>query len=214
MFQSTINNQENKANNQKSPIYASSIPSVTLPIHNNQLAEPNTDSNCNTSNVSFGDKDSPSPVSQSTVVSPKQLSASKLSSVIQRSRQLANKEGTNKGQNLALKSSIPCPFLIRRGRCLKGNRCDFKHPKPSKAPKNIIPCPLLQKRGYCLKMNRCDFSHKSLTPKNTSPKPRLDNYTHHNPFFIPPSSQPQSFPDSSELLSGPMQGDFQLFQFL
>ena len=147
LFQSTINNQENKANNQESPIYASSIPSVTLPIHNNQLAEPNTDSNCNTANVSFGDKESPSPVSQSTVVSPKQLSASKLSSVIQRSRQLANKEGTNNGQNLALKSSTPCPFHIRRGRCLKGNPCDFKHPKPSKAPKISYHVPFYKKEA-------------------------------------------------------------------
>ena len=147
LFQSTTNNQESKANNQKSPIYASSIPNVTLPIHNNQLPESNTDSNCNTSNVSFGDKDSPSSVSQSTVVSPKQSSASKLSSVIQRSRHLANKEGTNKGQNAALKSSTPCPFLIRRGRCLKGNRCDFKHPKPSKAPKKYYTMSLSTKKA-------------------------------------------------------------------
>ena len=130
---------------------------------------------------------------QSTVVSPKQSIASKLPSVIQKPRKLANKEGTNNGQNLALKASTPCPFLIRRGRCLKGNRCDFKHPKPSKIPKNNIPCPFLQKRGYCLKMNRCDFSHKSWTPKNTSLKPHLDNYTHHNPFLSHHRVNPNPF---------------------
>ncbi len=71
--------------------------------------------------------------------------------------------GKNPGYGSSQKASIFCPFLKRRGRCLKGNRCDFKHPKtmstlkPPQTMKCNIPCPILEKRGYCLKKNMCDY---------------------------------------------------------
>jgi hypothetical protein len=51
------------------------------------------------------------------------------------------------------KSSIPCPFLSRRGWCVKGNRCDFLHAKPfPNEHKHIIPCPFLcEEKGFVLK---------------------------------------------------------------
>ena len=58
------------------------------------------------------------------------------------------------------KNSTPCPFLLRRGWCRKGDRCDFQHLKPSRdTHKHNVPCPFLQNRGFCLKDDRCDFSH-------------------------------------------------------
>ncbi|CAB4024879.1 hypothetical protein EIN_082550 [Paramuricea clavata] len=58
------------------------------------------------------------------------------------------------------KISTPCPFLLRRGWCRKGDRCDFQHLKPShNTHKHNVPCPFLQNRGFCLKDDRCDFSH-------------------------------------------------------
>ena len=38
------------------------------------------------------------------------------------------------------KGIIPCPFLKRRGWCVKGARCDFKHPRDDE--KHLVPCPL------------------------------------------------------------------------
>lgn len=41
-------------------------------------------------------------------------------------------EGSNVGEKLPLnlvKGTVPCPFLKRRGWCVKGNRCDFEHPR-------------------------------------------------------------------------------------
>ena len=114
--------------------------------------------------------------SQSDVLSPKQsLVPRKLPSAIQQSQQSTNK-GAKNGYYSSLKASSPCPFLIRRGRCLiNGNRCDFKHPKPSQTQKCNIPCPFLQKRGYCLKKNRCDFS--------PDPIYYLGNYAHPDSFL-------------------------------
>ncbi len=74
--------------------------------------------------------------------------------------------GKNPGYGSFQKASIFCPLLKRRGRCLKGNRCDFKHPKttlkPPQTMKCNIPCPFLEKRGYCLKKNMCDYYHDEL----------------------------------------------------
>ena len=51
-------------------------------------------------------------------------------------------ENINNDQyNLPLKNFVHRPFLKRKGRCLKGNRCDFFHPKRSPTPKYQIPCP-------------------------------------------------------------------------
>ena len=81
---------------------------------------------------------------------------------------LTTKKTKNDQHNLAPKSSTFCPFLKRNGRCLKGNRCDFLHPKRSPARKHQTLCPFLQKRGFCLKGDTCDFSHIKLhTPENT-----------------------------------------------
>ena len=82
---------------------------------------------------------------------------------------LTTKKTKNDQHNQAPKSSIFCPFLKRNGRCLKGNRCDFLHPKRSPVRKHQPRlCPFLQKRGFCLKGDACDFSHIKLhTPENT-----------------------------------------------
>ena len=73
------------------------------------------------------------------------------------------------------KNSTPCPFLLRRGWCRKGDQCDFQHLKPSRDTyKHNVPCPFLQNRGFCLKGDRCDFSHawvptrRSVLRTNTS----------------------------------------------
>ena len=46
------------------------------------------------------------------------------------------------------KSTVPCPFLLHRGRCIKGIKCDFSHSN-------------LERKGTCLKGSKCDFFHKS-----------------------------------------------------
>ena len=46
------------------------------------------------------------------------------------SQQSINSEREKPEYDPSLKTSVPCPFLIRRGRCFKGDRCDFnKYPK-------------------------------------------------------------------------------------
>ena len=68
------------------------------------------------------------------------------------------------------KSTVPCPFLLHRGRCIKGIKCDFSHSnleRKSKEqqrfskPKHLTPCPFLERKGNCLKGSRCYFFHKS-----------------------------------------------------
>ena len=74
------------------------------------------------------------------------------------------------------KNSTPCPFHTRRGWCVKGNRCDFKHPEPLRNDqKHLVPCPFLQRKG-CLKENRCDFSHDGFSNNITTPKPELTSF--------------------------------------
>ena len=52
------------------------------------------------------------------------------------------------------KSLTPCPFLMRRGWCVKGDRCDFHHPSSRRNyHKHDVPCPFLHKNGFCLKGN-------------------------------------------------------------
>lgn len=62
---------------------------------------------------------------------PEQLSASAL---FQRTTEMKNG-----GYDPPQKAAISCPFLKRRGRCLKGNQCDFKHPKEVQTRKHNIP---------------------------------------------------------------------------
>ena len=84
-----------------------------------------------------------------------------------------NELNTNSEKNRHLNSKkgiTPCPFLKRRGWCVKGARCDFKHPRD--VQKYLVPCPFLQKRGFCLKGVRCDFSHSFSYPyRSLSPRP-------------------------------------------
>ncbi|CAB4026684.1 RNA-directed DNA polymerase from mobile element jockey-like, partial [Paramuricea clavata] len=58
-------------------------------------------------------------------------------------------EDKNKKYVNSPKSSIPCPFLSRRGWCAKGNRCDFQHKEPGR-DKHKISCPFLRRNGFCL----------------------------------------------------------------
>ena len=61
------------------------------------------------------------------------------------------------------KKLTPCPFLSRRGWCVKGNRCDFQHPSSlCEKYRHTTPCPFLQRKGYCVKGDQCDFSHEGL----------------------------------------------------
>ena len=39
---------------------------------------------------------------------------------------------THNNTQINFKSTIPCPFLSRRGSCIKQNNCNFKHPEQSK----------------------------------------------------------------------------------
>ena len=58
------------------------------------------------------------------------------------------------------KSLTPCPFLVRRGRCVNGDRCDFHHPSSRRNyHKHDVPCPFLYKNSFCLKGNNCDLFH-------------------------------------------------------
>lgn len=75
------------------------------------------------------------------------------------------------------KSSIPCPFLSRRGWCAKGNRCDFQHKEPV-PDKHKIPCPFLRRNGSCLKEDRCDFSHTGFSRGMVAPRPRMNATAH------------------------------------
>ena len=71
------------------------------------------------------------------------------------------------------KNETPCPFILRRGWCLKGDKCDFSHRNMvnnvqlrqfSNKHKGSIFCPFLPKKGYCLKESICDFSHAVSRP--------------------------------------------------
>ena len=71
------------------------------------------------------------------------------------------------------KNETPCPFILRRGWCLKGDKCDFSHHNMvnnvqlrqfSNKHKGSIFCLFLRKKGYCLKESRCDFSHAVSRP--------------------------------------------------
>ena len=76
-----------------------------------------------------------------------------------------NSENVNNGF-LSSKTRAPCPFLVRRGWCVKGNQCDFSHenfPKDVKGrsksslDKRSVPSPFLQRKGFCLRPTSCDF---------------------------------------------------------
>ena len=89
----------------------------------------------------------------------------------------------------SLKSSTPSPFLTRRGWCVKGNCCNFKHPEPLRNDqKHLVPCPFLQRKGYCLKENRCDFPHNGFSNNITTPWHELNSNLY--PPFLPYRQRP------------------------
>ena len=53
-------------------------------------------------------------------------------------REKTNNVGRKNDDDPSLKRSTPCPFLVRRGRCLKGNQCDFKHPSSEPLKHNSV----------------------------------------------------------------------------
>ena len=71
--------------------------------------------------------------------------------------------------NRCSKNNVPCPFLRRRGHCIKGEKCDSSHllnnphkgrRTPIATPKHLIPCPFLERNGFCLKGINCNFLTK------------------------------------------------------
>ncbi len=104
---------------------------------------------------------------------------------------VGNEDKNNKYVN-SPKSSIPCPFLSRRGWCVKGNRCDFQHKKPVR-DKHKISCPFLRRNGFCLKGDRCDYSHIGFSRGMVAPRPRMNATAYpssylHTPIYqrVPP----------------------------
>ena len=85
---------------------------------------------------------------------------------------VSNEVKNNKYVN-SPKSSIPCPFLSRRGWCAKGNRCDFQHIEPGR-DKHKISCPFFRRNGFCLKGDRCDYSHIGLSHGMVALRPRMN----------------------------------------
>jgi hypothetical protein len=85
-----------------------------------------------------------------TVNSPIQNAPTKISSSeIGNVPNMNNLEKDRSKENLS-KSITPCPFILRRGWCIKGDRCDFSHqnlinaPQPRHMPgvsKSSVFCP-------------------------------------------------------------------------
>ena len=84
------------------------------------------------------------------------------------------------------KSLTPCPFLVRRGWYVKGDRCDFLHPSSRRNyHKHDVLCSFLHKNGICLKGNNCDFFH-GVFPyayKRSRPGPVGDSHPY-NPLLV------------------------------
>ncbi len=71
------------------------------------------------------------------------------------------------------KSNIACPFLLRRGWCVKRDKCDvsnsnlaigIKCRRISHTPKSDIPCPFLRRKGSCIKGQIEIFHMPKLSP--------------------------------------------------
>ena len=109
-------------------------------------------------------------------------------------RKLSNKS-RNESPRQSRKGDIPYPYLLRRGWCIKSNRCDYSHQNNSRqssvTPKTKVPCPFLKNRGYCLKEIRCDFLHPIKRQPSTQP---INMFPHtpiyqHAPLFQPHMSR-------------------------
>ena len=105
-------------------------------------------------------------------------------------RKSSNKS-LNESPRQSRKGDIPSPYLLRRGWCIKSNRCDYSHQnnsiQSSVTPKSEVPCPFLKNRGYCLKESRCDFLHPIKRQPSTQPTiifPQTPIYQH-SPLFQP-----------------------------
>ena len=83
-----------------------------------------------------------------------------------------------RSRNLKNKARVFCPFLKRKGHCLKGSRCDFSH--------KFIP---LEERGSKLQHN----SFRRFPPVNTYPNRNLPPFPF-NPNFPPPFRHPTFHP--------------------
>ena len=77
------------------------------------------------------------------------------------------------------KNTVPCPFLQRRGHCIKGEKCDFSHllksfhkerRTPLAKPKHPTPCPFSKRNGFCLKDSSCDFFHETFRGQLYQPR--------------------------------------------
>ena len=97
----------------------------------------------------------------------------------------------NESPRQSRKRDIPCPYLLRRGWCIKLNKCDYSHENISRqtcvTPKSEVPCPFSKNRGYCLKETRCDFLHPIKRQPSTQPTimfPHTCTYQHRSPFRI------------------------------
>ena len=82
-------------------------------------------------------------------------------------------------------------YLLRRGWCIKSNRCDYSHQnnyrQSSMTPKGEVPCPFLKNRVYCLKETRCNFLNPIKRQPLTQPTslfPQTSTYQH-APLFQP-----------------------------
>ena len=83
-----------------------------------------------------------------------------------------------RSRNLKNKARVFCPFLKRKGHCLKGSRCDFSH--------KFIP---LDEHGSKLQHN----SFGRFPPVNTYPNRNLPPFSF-NPNFPPPFRRPTFHP--------------------
>ena len=56
----------------------------------------------------------------------------------------------NESPQQSSKRDIPCPYPLRRGWCIKSNRCDYSHQNNSRqssvTPKSEVPCQFLKNR--------------------------------------------------------------------
>ena len=91
----------------------------------------------------------------------------------------------NESARQSRKRDIPCPYLLRRGWCIKLNRCDYSHENISRqtcvTPKSEVPCLFLKNRGYYLKETSCDFLHPIKRKPSTQPTimfPHTPTYQH------------------------------------
>ena len=85
-----------------------------------------------------------------------------------------NRKSAPRSRNLKNKATVFCPFLKRKGYCLKGSRCDFSH--------KFTSC---NERGLKFQQN----SFERFPPVNIHPNSNLTPFPF-NPNFPPPFRHP------------------------